>query len=330
MKNNSLLTALAPQERWHPLGYSRYHWGSGCIALCCSARVGHSKCQLHLKDSREENSNFCSCFGYNPHLRTNGHTSWTFRLKVERRNWDKERERNKDHNKTLTQNFVSLNLAVRPSAGFTYALYPFVPWFFCLNHYQQKTFWIILISVVLFPKSRGVFTINNEEFCQGASFTKISTFSAPGALRANHAWASRHLGVRFWGNLEGIYGHFGCFTVDFGKRDNFSCKLFGWFLFLFLSLNHEDPWKSFRPKDIQPQPQGTEKQPQNPGSWLRYRLSISCWTSTAQGRKKQHCHLVRKDLRALDSKRWKHLENQWEKWRFTKLHVCCIREYVYK
>ena len=55
--------------------------------------------------------------------------------------------------------------------------------------------------------------------CQGASFTKISTFSAPGTLRANHARASRHLGVCFGGtlNLEGIYGHFGCFTVDFGK-----------------------------------------------------------------------------------------------------------------
>lgn len=60
---------LKPQERWHPLGYSRYHSGSGCIAPCCSARVGHSKCQLHL----EENINFCSCFGYheNPHLRQN-------------------------------------------------------------------------------------------------------------------------------------------------------------------------------------------------------------------------------------------------------------------
>ena len=63
-RTTGLLTALAPQERWHPLGYSRYHWGSGCIALCCSARVGHSKCQLHLKDSREETSNFGSCFGY--------------------------------------------------------------------------------------------------------------------------------------------------------------------------------------------------------------------------------------------------------------------------
>ena len=128
--------------------------------------------------------------------------------------------------------------------------------------------------------------------CQGASFTKISTFSAPGALRANHARASRHLGVRL-GGLE-PWGHlwaFWMFYRRFKEGDNFSYKFFGWFLFLPLSLNHEDPWKSFRPKDIQLQPQGTEKQPQNPGSWLRYRLSISCWTSTAQGRKKQHCHL---------------------------------------
>ena len=50
-----------------------------------------------------------------------------FPVEGRERNWDKEKEGNKDHNKTLTQNFVSLNLAVRPSAGFTYALYPFVP-----------------------------------------------------------------------------------------------------------------------------------------------------------------------------------------------------------
>lgn len=62
-----------------------------------------------------------------PHLRTKWAYIMNFPVEGRERNWDKEREGNKDHNKTLTQNFVSLNLAVRPSAGFTYALYPFVP-----------------------------------------------------------------------------------------------------------------------------------------------------------------------------------------------------------
>ena len=206
-----------------------------------------------------------------------------FPVEGRERNWDREREGNKDHNKTLTQNFVSLNLAVRPSAGFTYALYPFVPWFFCLNHYQQEAFWIILISVVLFAKTRCLcyrwYLLAKEH---------LSQRSVPSALQVPSGQIMHGLPVTSESALGEPWRHLWAFCMfyrRFWAQAPFPVYVF-WMVFIPLSL-----FESWRPKDIQLQPQVTEKQPQNPGSWLRYRLSISCWTSTAQGRKKQHCHL---------------------------------------
>ena len=143
--------------------------------------------------------------------------------------------------------------------------------------------------------------------CQGASFTKISTFSAPGTLRANHARASRHLGVCFGGtlNLEGIYGHFGCFTLVFGHGTFSRVGFLGGFYSSF------SPWimKTLEShSDLTHSATASRHGKTTPKRRILASLQAFHILLDKHRPRAKEAALppLRKDLRALDSKRWKH------------------------
>lgn len=156
----------------------------------------------------------------------------------------------------------------------------------------------------------------------------LSQRSVPSALQVPSGQIMHGLPVTSESALGEPWRHlwaFWMFYRRFWARDLFSCRFFGWFLFLFLSLNHEDPWKSFRPNAFSYSLKARKNNPKTPDLGFATGFPYPAGQAPPKGERSSTATSQERS-EGSGFEEMKALKNQWEKWRFTKLHVCFICE----